>query len=713
MLALAIRIGVAFGLVAWLAANLPALGQEPTRRWIRDIEGKQTAVEQVYPHSYALLVGINKYVNFPRQNLDCAVNDVVQLKQQLIASYGFPDKNITVLLDAQATKQQILHALSAFSNTHKIQLDDRVLIFFSGHGQTMTLPNADNQQMGYLIPADAQIDLEDTTNLAPYNDTCIKMRDIWDTLAGCPARHVLLIADACYAGLLASSRGLKGMSSATLAAWLAQPARIVMAAGGKGEESAEDPAWGHGAFTKALLEQLRKRAADPGRVFTTTELFADIQGEVKDLTEGKQTPQLCKHEAEGEFLFVTTSQSASGGGSVTTPHPMPGGKVVAGSTKALLTVTTMPTGATVYVDRKPVGKTPMSLPIEMELDDTRDIAVGVKREGYKAQKFTVTLRAGSETPIVATLEKSAPEPLPDKSASNPLATADTNGPAQPALDHKAPAIPTSLVATDAVRAQIESALQQAGNADIQAQGTLNPAPLEKVYTGEALRRELENLEALQMIKQVVDAHLKGTRQFDRFNISPDGSHATVHTLESWDISMIDASTHKLLSHRVDIDRQTYYLVHQAGVWMVEVDLMDNDTSMTPANLTEAEILSAIKLADDVEARANAFLDTTPLEKVYSGEALRIETSKVEEFRAKSLVPVGILTSLKVQKLSINAAGNRATVAGVETWDFDIYTLSEHKRIAHIPNVKQAQTYYLVHTPSGWMLDNDVPTVAPQ
>lgn len=308
---------IAACLLSLLLAH-PVAAQEASRRWITDLEGKKTPVEQVYPHSYALLIGVNHYLNVPDRNLHFAVNDVEDLKQVLVAHYGFPEKNVVTLLDEQATKRGIEQALNKLIDTHKITEEDRILIYFSGHGQTMKLPTGG--QMGFLVPSDAQIDLNDTTNLAPYLGTCLSMRSVWDSLDACPARHVLLIADACYSGLLATQKGLKGLSPQALDAWKGMRARQILTAGGQGEETEEQSQLGHGAFTYKLLEALKQRATEAGHVFLASDLYGGLLGAVKDLTEGRQTPQLAKYHEEGEFLFITTGKTSDKSG------PKPGGK---------------------------------------------------------------------------------------------------------------------------------------------------------------------------------------------------------------------------------------------------------------------------------------------------------------------------------------------------------------------------------------------------
>ena len=160
-----------------------------------------TPVERVYRRSHALLIGINRYKNRPRQSqLSYADNDVEELKQLLIAHYGFAEADITLLEDDNATCQSIRDALSDLSDPDKVGPEDRVLVFFAGHGQTVKLPSGGD--MGFLIPSDAApINPEHPENPTPYQKSCLAMQEIWTKLESSPAKHVLLLADACYSGL--------------------------------------------------------------------------------------------------------------------------------------------------------------------------------------------------------------------------------------------------------------------------------------------------------------------------------------------------------------------------------------------------------------------------------------------------------------------------------------------------------------------------------
>ena len=263
------------------------------------------AHQTVYTNSYALLVGVNNYPNLPAQlQLHYAVADAQSMREMLIKYYGFPPDHIKMLLNGDATKHNIIDAFSDYADQDNYHTDDRIFVFFSGHGQTVNLPGGGKE--GFLIPSDAQVKLNNIDNAAPFLKSCVQMSEVWDYLNSSPAKHILLVADACYSGLLTQNRTLGGLAPGALTALASKRALQVITAGGQGETSSEMDAYGHGAFTYKLLEELKARAQVSGDVFTTSELYAAVERSVANATNGAQDPQFGNYKTEGDFLFITT-----------------------------------------------------------------------------------------------------------------------------------------------------------------------------------------------------------------------------------------------------------------------------------------------------------------------------------------------------------------------------------------------------------------------
>ena len=97
--------------------------------------GLALTTDDIYDNSYALIIGIDKYENV--RSLDYAVKDAEDIQSMLVDKFHFQQDNIVLLKNEEATKTSILQE---FSNiTKKAESNDRVLIFFAGHGETEDL----------------------------------------------------------------------------------------------------------------------------------------------------------------------------------------------------------------------------------------------------------------------------------------------------------------------------------------------------------------------------------------------------------------------------------------------------------------------------------------------------------------------------------------------------------------------------------------------
>ena len=105
-----------------------------------------------YDASWALIIGVNQYQN--ASPLRFARNDAEAVAQALSEKFGFPKSNIRLLTAGQAIKDNIWGAYLDFAKSN-IGADDRLLVFFAGHGLTKT---GYRGEVGYLVPADGNSD---------------------------------------------------------------------------------------------------------------------------------------------------------------------------------------------------------------------------------------------------------------------------------------------------------------------------------------------------------------------------------------------------------------------------------------------------------------------------------------------------------------------------------------------------------------------------
>lgn len=138
-----------------------------------------------YDNSFALVVGINDYQHVSK--LDYACNDASVVAEKLIENFKFNEDRICLLKDSKATGGNIRSHLMKFADS--TSEDDRILIFFAGHGYTKS---GKRGEVGFLIPHDGSVD--DLSTLIRW-DELTRNADLF------PAKHVLFVMDACYGGL--------------------------------------------------------------------------------------------------------------------------------------------------------------------------------------------------------------------------------------------------------------------------------------------------------------------------------------------------------------------------------------------------------------------------------------------------------------------------------------------------------------------------------
>ena len=197
-----------------------------------------------YEKSHALIVGINAYKN--GGPLLHAVNDAVAVADALIGKFNFAAENVKVLLDAEATRDKILWEFLCFVDASKVGPNDRIMIFFAGHGHTVS---GRRGETGFLVPVDGKAD--DLSTLIRW-DELTRNADLIH------AKHMLFLMDACYGGLALTRTTIPPGSMRFLKDMLQRYSRQVLTAG-KADEVVSDAGGtrpGHSIFTSHLLDGL-------------------------------------------------------------------------------------------------------------------------------------------------------------------------------------------------------------------------------------------------------------------------------------------------------------------------------------------------------------------------------------------------------------------------------------------------------------------------
>lgn len=268
---------------------------------------EKVSITTDYQNSWAIVIGINDYAKWPK--LQYAVQDANAIRDTLINRLGFANDKVLTLSNAEATRNNILGLFHDKLGHGNLKKDDRVFVFFAGHGATRQLSSGRN--LGYIIPVDSdpnQISID-----------AIPMTDLQNIAESLNAKHILFVMDACYSGL-GLTRG--GGSTAFLRDNAKRIGRQMLTAGGADQLVADGGPNGHSVFTWTLLQALSGKADLNGDgMITGTELAAYIAPAVASVSQ--QTPAfgslpgseggefVFEIPAEAEFLSAKTNQLSS------------------------------------------------------------------------------------------------------------------------------------------------------------------------------------------------------------------------------------------------------------------------------------------------------------------------------------------------------------------------------------------------------------------
>ncbi len=188
---------------------------------------------------WAVLIGIDEYAH--ASDLESAVKDVRALRTVLEARYGFHPDRIKQLLNAQATRENIIDTLYALGREAKPE--DSVFIYYAGHGQYDKA-----REHGWWVPTEGK----------PWRaGTLLENTTILRYIKGMQARHVFLVVDSCFSGSLFGTRAVPPITDRWYAELHKERSRWGLTSGGT-EPVADRGLSGHSPFAYFLLKMLRE-----------------------------------------------------------------------------------------------------------------------------------------------------------------------------------------------------------------------------------------------------------------------------------------------------------------------------------------------------------------------------------------------------------------------------------------------------------------------
>jgi len=271
---------------------------------------------------WALVVGVDKYVDPQISQLRGAANDARTLSEALVRYAGFPADQVILLatdqpIERQPTRVNMLRRLSNLAAA--VPKDGLLLISFSGHGM-------ERAGHAFLLPSDAQI----SDQISFLEDTAISVTRMRELIRGTGVGQVMVLLDACR-----NDPGGRADAPNPLTETYVQgfnfdvrnrevQAFATIYATGVGQRAYEYTERKQGYFTWAIVEALKGGAANSQGEVTLSELVKFVQDAVPkriaiDLGSGKQQRPFATiegYKAEELVLAVPGAKSASEAASV-------------------------------------------------------------------------------------------------------------------------------------------------------------------------------------------------------------------------------------------------------------------------------------------------------------------------------------------------------------------------------------------------------------
>ena len=351
-------------------------GMKPIK--VRTRTGKEI---ELYRDSYALVVGNGAYAAEGMNPLKGAVQDVEEVAAVL------EKHDFKVTLKTNLTKAEFDRAFAEFVLKSGKEKDNRLLFYYAGHGHTRK--SATGENLGYLVMVDAPLRHQDEVG---FELKSVDMKSLVTQAEKIQARHALFMFDSCFSGTILNARD-QLIPSESISDNIQYPVRQFITAGREGETVPD-----HSDFKQAFLDLIEGRAREPfpDGYITGEELGFYLKYQVP-LYNPAQHPQYGKilnpKLDKGDFVFVVPKT--------------PGSTDLL--TMATLAVTSMPSGANIYLDNAWIGKTPLaSYKVNTGGRYEKQVTVSLELSGYKYRVANLTLREGEKTPWEVRLEKLIP-----------------------------------------------------------------------------------------------------------------------------------------------------------------------------------------------------------------------------------------------------------------------------------------------------------------
>ena len=247
------------------------------------------SISYIYEESHALIIGVSDYTN-GWSKLAGVKEDVTEVQRAL------EDNGFEVEVVEDPTLDELEIAIEDFIFDKGADPENRLLIYYAGHGHTKTLGYGG--EMGYLVPADAPLPKKGRD--IAFQRSVMSMQEIEVYAKNTSAKHVLFMFDSCFAGsVFLATRA----APSYIEVFTEEPVRQFITSG-----SAEQEVPDISIFRRAFIDALEGSADfDKDGYLTGSELGTYIQKRTAEDWKGELTPQYGKLQDpnlnKGDFVF--------------------------------------------------------------------------------------------------------------------------------------------------------------------------------------------------------------------------------------------------------------------------------------------------------------------------------------------------------------------------------------------------------------------------